>query len=126
MSRLLPLLVLMFGLALAGQQGHKLKVTSLDPKQGDAAAGPVTSHGNRFLADGARNVKVYFGLDARAPSSGPRATPRWSSRRRAARGEAVDVLLRFEPGGEMKLTKGNTFIRRRRRGPASRTWTPAR
>jgi hypothetical protein len=117
MSRLLPFLVLMFGLVACGNTDKKLKVTSIEPNHGDADGGSyVKIHGNRFLADGARNAKVYFGSHAgsvvrfasdsemivQAPGGKP--------------GETVDVLIIFEPGGEMKLPKGFTFVQKGDRG----------
>src|SRR5687767_3551146 len=59
---LLPLLVLVLGLAACGSEDTKLKVTGIEPEKGDVEGGTyVRIKGNRFIADGARNAKVYFG-----------------------------------------------------------------
>jgi hypothetical protein len=87
-----------------------LTVTGIDPPNGDAKGGTyVKISGTSFLADGARNVKVYFGklqgtvvrfasdteLIVEAPSG--------------KANETVDVMLVFDPGGEMLLPKSFTF-----------------
>jgi hypothetical protein len=108
----LPLLLLLVMAAAAcGGEDTKLKVTGIEPEKGDVNGGTyVRIKGNRFLADGARNAKVYFGsrqgtvirfasdqeLIVEAPGGKPN--------------EVVDVLIIFEPGGEMKIQKGFTFI----------------
>jgi hypothetical protein len=111
----LPLLLLLV-MAAAACSGDdtKLKVTGIEPEKGDVNGGTyVRIKGNRFLADGARNAKVYFGsrqgtvirfasdkeLIVEAPGGKP--------------GEVVDVLIIFEPGGEMKIQKGFTFIEKK-------------
>ena len=49
-------------LAACGNKDTKLKVTGIEPEKGDAEGGTyVRIKGNRFIADGARNAKVYFG-----------------------------------------------------------------
>jgi hypothetical protein len=92
----------------------KLKVTGLDPEKGDVDGGTyVVIKGNRFTADGPRNVRVYFGgkagnfirfindgeLVVQAPPGRPN--------------EKVDVLVHFEPGGEIKIKSGFTFVEKR-------------
>lgn len=89
----------------------KLRVTGMDPAVGDALGGTyVLVKGRRFLADGPRNVKVYFGshqgtvvrfqsdteLIVQAPGGKPN--------------ETVDVLLVFDPGGQIKLPQSFTFV----------------
>ena len=115
MTRRLPhlplLLLLVMAAAACGGEDTKLKVTGIEPEKGDINGGTyVRIKGNRFLADGARNAKVYFGsrqgtvirfasdqeLIVEAPGGKPN--------------EVVDVLIIFEPGGEMKIQKGFTFI----------------
>jgi len=90
----------------ACKEDTKLKVTGLEPELGDAEGNTyVRIFGNRFIADGARNAKVYFGsrlgtvvrfasdseLIVQAPGG--------------KIGEIVDVLVMFEPGGEIKIPK---------------------
>ncbi|HEY6037201.1 MAG TPA: IPT/TIG domain-containing protein [Kofleriaceae bacterium] len=97
--------------AKQGDPDTHLRVTGLEPPKGDADGGTyVRIRGNRFIADGARNAKVYFGsrqgtvvrfasddeLIVEAP--GGRAN------------ETVDVLVIFEPGGELKLPRAFTFV----------------
>ena len=101
----------MLVLAACGGEDTKLKVTGIEPEKGDVNGGTyVRIKGNRFLDDGARNAKVYFGsrqgtvirfasdkeLIVEAPGGKPN--------------ETVDVLIIFEPGGELKISKGFTFI----------------
>lgn len=109
---LLPLVVLLaMAAAACGSEDTKLKVTGIEPEQGDVNGGTyVRIKGNRFLADGARNAKVYFGSrqgtvvrfasDSELIVEAPGGKPN----------EAVDVLIIFEPGGELKIPKGFTFI----------------
>jgi hypothetical protein len=113
MTRRLPLLplVLLLALAACGSEDTKLKVTGIDPETGSTEGGTyVRIAGNRFIADGARNAKVYFGsrqgtvirfasdkeLIVEAPGGKPN--------------EKVDVLIIFEPGGELKIPNGFTFV----------------
>ena len=114
MPRLVPLLLLLLGLSIhvgCGNNDTKLKVTGLDRNQGDAEGGTyVRVYGNRFIADGARNAKVYFGSrqgivdrfvsDSEMIVEAPGGKPN----------ETVDVLIIFEPGGELKIPKGFTFV----------------
>jgi len=84
----------------------KLAVTSIEPGIGDPGGGTyVRILGSGFLADGARIAKVYFGsrqgqvvrfasdseLIVQAPTG--------------KLGEVDDVLVMFEPGGEVKVPK---------------------
>ena len=111
--RLAPLLLLVGLVVACGSSDTKLKVTGLDPEKGDVDGGTyVKIYGNRFVADGARNAKVYFGkrqgtvvrfasdseLIVEAPGGAPN--------------ETVDVLIIFEPGGELKIPKAFTFKER--------------
>jgi len=109
----MPLVVFMLALALAacGSEDTKLKVTGIEPEKGDVNGGTyVRIKGNRFIADGARNAKVYFGSrqgtvvrfasDSELIVEAPGGKPN----------ETVDVLIIFEPGGELKISKGFTFV----------------
>jgi hypothetical protein len=91
-----------------------LQVTGIAPDKGDAEGGTyVRITGNRFLADGPRTVKVYFGAreatvirfasDHELIVQAPGAKP----------GEVVDVLIVFSPGGELKLANVFTFVDKR-------------
>lgn len=113
MSRRLPVLPLLLVIVLAacGSEDTKLKVTGIEPEKGDVQGGTyVRIKGNRFIADGARNAKVYFGSrqgtvirfasDSELIVEAPGGKPN----------EQVDVLIIFEPGGELKISKGFTFV----------------
>jgi len=91
-----------------------LKVTGLDPDTGSIEGETyVRIKGNRFIADGPRSAKVYFGsrqgaivrfvsdneLIVQSPGGQPN--------------ETVDVLIIFEPGGQVKIPKAFTFVDKR-------------
>jgi hypothetical protein len=113
-------LVLLSGLASAcGAENTKLMVTGIDPDHGDADRGSyVRIRGNRFTADGPRSVKVYFGgregavsrfesdsvLIVEAPGGKPN--------------ELVDVLIVFDPGGQLKIPGGFRFVERNQETPS--------
>jgi hypothetical protein len=88
-----------------------LSVTGIEPNQGEANGGSyVRILGNRFTKDGARSAKIYFG-------SRQAGLPRFASDTEMVveapggkRGETVDVLIIFEPGGELKIAKGFTYV----------------
>lgn len=121
MTRRLPLLPLLLVLALAacGSEDTKLKVTGIEPEKGDVHGGTyVRIKGNRFIADGARNAKVYFG-------SRQGTVVRFASDSEliveapgGKVGEKVDVLIIFEPGGELKIAKGFEFVEKNVEGPS--------
>ena len=123
MSRRLPVtLLLVFVAAFAAACGNndtKLKVTGIEPEKGDVEGGTyVRIKGNRFIADGARNAKVYFGSregtvvrfasDSELIVEAPGGKPN----------ETVDVLIIFEPGGELKIPKGFTFVEKNTAAPS--------
>ena len=110
---MIPLVALVLALAACGGNDTKLKITGLEPNQGDAEGGQyVKIYGNRFVADGARVAKVFFGSrqgtvdrfasDSEMVVQAPGGNP----------GETVDVLVIFEPGGELKLQKAFTFVQK--------------
>jgi hypothetical protein len=113
-TRSMPLLAklgLAFALAACGNTDTKLKVTGLEPTSGDANGGTyVHVYGNRFLADGARNAKIYFGsrqgVVSRFLNDGEMIVEAPGGKAN----ESVDVLIIFDPGGEIKLAKGFTFV----------------
>ncbi|MGE5180931.1 MAG: IPT/TIG domain-containing protein [Acidobacteriota bacterium] len=114
MSRLLPFLLV--GLVACGNTDTKLKVTGIEPDKGDAGGGTyVRIFGNGFVTPNARSAKIYFG-DRQA------ATPRFASDTEmiveAPGGKpnaSVDVLVIFEPGGELKLPHAFTFVEKEQR-----------
>src|SRR3954466_9364245 len=114
-------LVLFFGFATSacGGENPKLTVTGIEPDRGDAEGGSyVRIRGNRFTADGPRSVKVYFGgrqgnvsrfesdsvLIVEAPGGKPN--------------ELVDVLIVFDPGGQLKIPNGFRFVERPQDAPS--------
>src|SRR3954467_11951943 len=112
------LLVLLALFAACGNNDTKLKVTGIEPEKGDTEGGTyVRIKGNRFIADGARNAKVYFGSrqgtvvrfasDSELIVEAPGGKPN----------EKVDVLIIFEPGGELKIPNGFTFVEKNNSGP---------
>lgn len=117
-SGLVAIVVMLVGLAACGSSDTKLKVTGLDPDKGDVDGGTyVRIKGNRFIADGARNAKVYFGSregtvvrfasDSELIVEAPGGKPN----------EVVDVLIIFEPGGELKIPHGFTFVEKNTTAP---------
>jgi len=115
----LPLLLLLIGLAACGSEDKKLKVTGIEPERGDVEGGTyVRIKGNRFIADGARNAKVYFGSrqgtvvrfasDSELIVEAPGGKPN----------EKVDVLIIFEPGGELKIPGAFTFVEKDNTAPS--------
>jgi len=115
-----PLLVLglVCATAACGDDDPKLKVTNLSPDKGDSDGGTyVVIKGNRFIKDGPRNAKVYFGsrqgsivrfqsdseLIVQAPGGKP--------------DEVVDVLVIFDPGGQLTIKKAFKFVEKDDTGP---------
>lgn len=111
---MLPVLLLA-AISACGETDTKLKVTGIEPERGDVDGGTyVRLKGNRFTADGPRNVKVYFGKDnsmrqgtvvrfasdseliVEAPGGKPN--------------EKADVLIIFDPGGKLTIKDGFTFV----------------
>jgi len=105
--------------AACGAENTKLMVTGIDPDHGDADRGSyVRIRGNRFTADGPRSAKVYFGgregqvsrfesdsvLIVEAPGGKPN--------------EVVDVLIVFDPGGQLKIPGGFRFVERNQEAPS--------
>jgi hypothetical protein len=111
-TALLPL-VLLFGLAACEDDDPKLRISKLNPVEGDTEGGTfVRIQGNRFLKDGPRNAKVYFG-------SRQALIIRWQSDTElivqtppGKPEEQVDVLVIFDPGGQLTLKKAFKYIER--------------
>ncbi|HEY1816264.1 MAG TPA: IPT/TIG domain-containing protein [Kofleriaceae bacterium] len=92
---------------------HKLRVNAIDPKVGDEDGGTYTRIvGSDFLADGPRNAKVYFGSRQGVVVRFASDTELIVEAPGGKTGSAVDVLLIFEPGGEVKLPHAFTFEKR--------------
>jgi hypothetical protein len=114
-----PLLTLLgcLGLAAAacGETDRTLKVTGLEPDRGDINGDTyVMIKGNRFVADGPRKADVYFGK----PSSYRKGTVvRFASDKQlivrspgGKPGEVADVLVVFEPGGQLLIPNAFTYV----------------
>lgn len=94
-----------------GETDRKLKVTGLSPSTGDVDGDTyVVIKGNRFVADGPRSVKVFFG-------SRQADVKRFASDHElvviAPGGkldEVVDVLVLFEPGGQIKIANAFKYV----------------
>jgi len=104
-SRALVPALLLLALALGGcKEDKKLKVTGMDPMSGDFQGGTkVTITGNRFTKDGQRAASVYFGGDTQLVVKTPGGNP----------GDKVDVLIIFEPGGEITLPQKFEYIEKK-------------
>src|SRR5512146_2532883 len=108
---LLPLLLLVVGLAACGSEDKKLKVTGIEPEKGNVEGGTyVRILGNRFIADGARNAKVYFGTHQGTVVRFASDSELIVEAPGGKLGDKVDVLIIFEPGGELKIPKGFEYI----------------
>jgi len=107
-----PVRALLVALSAAcGNNDGKLKVFGLEPKSGDAMGGQyVVFRGQNFQKVN-RSVKVYFG---EAPANVIRFQGDDELIVQAPGGKAgtsVDVLLVFEPGGELPPIKnGFTYV----------------
>ncbi len=108
-ARLAGLVVGAALLAGCGSNDGKLKVNGLEPRTGDAMGGQIVLINGQNFMKTTRTVKVYFGdqignfirfrsdteMIVEAPGGKPETT--------------VDVLVVFEPGGEITIPKGFTF-----------------
>jgi hypothetical protein len=90
-----------------------LAISSVAPEKGDAAGGTyVVLKGQRFVKDGPRSLKVYFGSrqgtvvrfqsDTEVIVQAPGGKP----------GEVVDILVIFDPGGQLALKQAFMFVDR--------------
>ncbi|MEO8846838.1 MAG: IPT/TIG domain-containing protein [Kofleriaceae bacterium] len=101
----------MLALAACGSSDTKLKVTGIEPDRGDIEGGTyVRIKGNRFIADGARNAKVYFGSRQGTVIRFASDSELIVEAPGGKVNEQVDVLIIFEPGGELKIPHGFTFV----------------
>jgi hypothetical protein len=90
---------------------HKLMVTAIEPKLGDVDGGTyVRISGSDFLADGPRDAKIYFGSHQGTVVRFASDSELIVEAPGGKLGSAVDVLLIFAPGGELKLPKAFTFV----------------
>ena len=116
----LTLLALVLSVAAAcGSSDTKLKVTGIEPDKGDIEGGTyVRIKGNRFIADGARNAKVYFGSHQGTVVRFASDSELIVEAPGGKANETVDVLIIFEPGGELKIPKAFTFVEKNNNVPS--------
>jgi hypothetical protein len=115
---LLALAALALALAACGNGDTKLKVTGLDPEKGDMDGGTyVRVHGNGFLANGGRGAKVYFGSHQGTVIRFESDNELIVEAPGGKLGDTVDVLVMFEPGGELKIPHAYTFVEKHDQGP---------
>jgi IPT/TIG domain len=96
-------------LAACGSNDGKLKVTNLTPSSGDAMGGQILAITGQGFMKTTRTAKVYFGdqpgnvirfkSDSEMIVEAPGGKP----------DQTVDVLVVFEPGGEITIPKAYTF-----------------
>jgi hypothetical protein len=127
MSRRLPLLVLpatlalLFGLLASAckSENTKLMVTGIEPAKGDVQGGTyVRIRGNRFKADGPRTAKVYFGGREGSVVRFESDTVLIVQAPGGRSNEVVDVLVVFDPGGQLKIPGGFRFVERDQDAPS--------
>jgi hypothetical protein len=100
---------LCFGAACGGDN-PKLLVTGIEPEKGTDGS-YVRIHGNRFLADGPRSVRVLFGdqlaqVDRIESDSELIVTAPAGNKV----GDVVNVTIMFEPGGKLTLSKAFRYL----------------
>lgn len=110
-------LVLSLSLAAAGcgENDRRLKVTGISKAAIDYEKGEtVAISGNRFTADGPRTAKVFFGKD---PNYAQGIVKRFNGDNEliveapgGKLGDTVDVLVVFEPGGQLKIPNAIKYI----------------
>ena len=91
----------------------KLAVTAIEPNVGDPEGGTyVRITGNRFIDDGPRQAKVYFGAHQGTVVRFVSDTEMIVEAPGGKVNDKVDVLVVFEPGGEQKLVGAFTFAKK--------------
>ena len=109
-----PAVVLLglLGLAAAacGNDNPKLLVTGIEPEKGTDGS-YVRIHGNRFMADGPRSVRVLFGdqqaqVDRFESDSELIVTAPGGNKV----GDVVNVTILFAPGGKLTLPKAFRYV----------------
>jgi hypothetical protein len=116
----LALLVGAGGLAASacGSENTKLMVTGLDPERGDAAGRTtVRIKGNRFTVDGPRTAKVYFGGRPAEVTGFENDNTLVVVAPGGKANEVVDVLIVFDPGGQLKIPGGFRFVEKNQAAP---------
>jgi hypothetical protein len=96
--------------AACGNDNPKLLVTGIEPAKGSDGS-YVRIHGNRFMADGPRSVRVLFGdqqaqVDRFESDSELIVTAPGGNKV----GDVVNVTIVFEPGGKLTLPKAFRYV----------------
>lgn len=113
-----PLLLLLLVFVAVGCDSNdgKLKVTGLEPRSGDHLGNQyVIVHGQNFQKTN-RSAKIYFGdqsgqvIKFQGDDEMVVVAPGGKA------GETVDVLIKFDPGGEIMIPKAYTFIEKKEIG----------
>ena len=112
---LVPAIALLVLALAACEEDTKLKVTGLEPTSGAFEGGTrVTIKGNRFTKDGQRQVSVWFGsgeAKKKADVLGFQGDSRLVVRAPGGQpNEKADILIVFEPGGEITLKNAFTYV----------------
>jgi hypothetical protein len=98
---------------IAALGANGLKITAIDPPYGDVDGGTyAVIKGERFMSDGARNVKIYFGTSAGTIVRFQSDHELIVQAPAGTLNEIVDVTVVFEPGGKLKLGRAFTFVAR--------------
>jgi hypothetical protein len=88
-----------------------LKVTGIEPTQGDPGGGTYARiKGNRFVADGPRHVSVYVGGRAAEVERFVNDNEFVVIAPGGKSGDVVDVIVIFDPGGTVTLPRAFTFV----------------
>jgi hypothetical protein len=96
--------------AASADPAPRLSVKAIEPAKGDADGGTYCRiTGSRFIADGPRSAKVYFGSRQGTIVRFASDTELIVEAPGGSAGATVDVLVIFEPGGELKMPHAFTF-----------------
>ena len=88
-----------------------LAITAIEPDKGDIDGGTyVRLRGHGFIEHGPRSAKIYFGNRQGEIVRFASDTELIAEAPGGKVGEVVDVLVMFEPGGELKLPHAFTFV----------------
>ena len=106
----------LWAVGACGSSDGKLRVTGLEPRTGDSMGGQIVLISGSSFMKTTRTAKVYFGdqpgnvirfkSDGELVVEAPGGTP----------DTTVDVLVVFEPGGEITIPKSYTFKEKKRAG----------
>ena len=114
-------LVLIVGLSASacGGENTKLMVTGIEPDRGDTNGETyVRIKGNRFTADGPRNVQVFFGGQHGEVIRFESDTELVVRPSGGKPNDVVDVQIIFDPGGRKTIPHGYSYYERNQAGPS--------